>query len=118
MIRAVVITAISLGILAWLLPTVTFANWITVLIASVVLTILYAVIGPILKILFLPINLVTLGLFSGLINIFLLWLATYLVPGFAIQEMVLFGVQLTAFWSLVVVALAIGFIHSLLSKIL
>jgi putative membrane protein len=118
MIRAILITAFTLGILAWGLPTVGFSSLITLAIASLVLTILYAIVRPILKLLFLPINIITLGLFSGLINIFLLWLATYLVPGFHIQEMIIFGTQLTQFWSLVFVSILIGFVHSTISKIL
>ena len=118
MLRSILITAFTLGILAWALPTVGFSSLITLLIASLVLTILYAIIRPILKILFLPKNVITLGLFSGFINIFLLWLATYLVPGFHIQEMVVFGTHLTQLWSLVFVSILIGFVHSIISKIL
>lgn len=118
MIRSIVITGVTLGILAWLVPTVGFSSFATLIIASLVLTILFAIVRPILKLLFLPINIITLGLFSGLINIFLLWLGTYLVPGFYIHDMVLFGTQLSQFWSLVVVAMLLGFIHSILSKVL
>lgn len=118
MIRSILITGITLAVLAWAVPTVGFSSLTTLIIASLVLTILYAVVRPILKLLFLPINVITLGLFSGLINIFLLWLATYLVPGFHIQEMVLFGTALSQFWSLVVVSMGIGLIHSVISKVL
>ncbi len=118
MIRAILITAFSLGILSWALPTVGFSSLITLIIASIVLTILYSLVRPVLKLLFLPINIITLGLFSGFISIFLLWLATYLVPGFHIQEMVVFGTHLSQFWSLVFVSVLLGFIHSTISKIL
>jgi len=118
MIRAILITGITLGVLAWAVPTVGFSSLTTLIIASIVLTILYSIVRPILKLLFLPINVITLGLFSGIINIFLLWLGTYLVPGFHIQEMVLFGTHLSQFWSLVVVSMGIGIIHSVISKIL
>lgn len=118
MIRAILITGITLGVLAWAVPTVGFSSLTTLIIASIVLTILYSVVRPVLKLLFLPINVITLGLFSGIINIFLLWLGTYLVPGFHIQEMVLFGTHLSQFWSLVVVSMGIGIIHSVISKIL
>ena len=118
MLRPIVITAFSLGILSWILPTVGFAGLGALIIASIVLSILYHLVGPVLKLLFLPINIITLGLFSGLINIFLLWLATYLVPGFQIQEMVILGTHLNEFWSLVFVAVLLGFIHSGISKIL
>ncbi|MBP7842482.1 phage holin family protein [Candidatus Woesebacteria bacterium] len=118
MLRAILITAFSLGILSWALPTVGFSSLVTLIIASIVITILYSLVRPVLKLLFLPINIITLGLFSGFINIFLLWLATYLVPGFHIQEMIVFGTHLSQFWSLVFVSILLGFVHSTISKIL
>lgn len=118
MLRSILITGFTLGVLAWALPTVGFTSVTTLIIASLVLTILYSLVRPILKLLFLPINIITLGLFSGIINIFLLWLATYLVPGFHIQEMVIFGTQLSQFWSLIFVSILLGFVHSAISKVL
>ena len=118
MIRAILITGITLALLAWALPTVGFSSLISLVIASLVLTILYSLVRPILKILFLPVNIVTLGLFSGIINVFLLWLGTYLVPGFHIQNMVIYGTNLSQFWSLIFVSFLIGFIHSFLKKLL
>ncbi len=118
MIKSVLITGITLAILARALPTVGFNSLVTFIIASLVLTILYSLVKPVLKILFLPINVITLGLFSGMINIFLLWLSTYLVPGFHIQNMVIYGTHLNQFWSLIFVSFLIGFIHSILKKLL
>ena len=117
-IRSIFITAITIAILAWTLPTVGYLNIITLIIASIVLTLLQKVAKPILKVLFLPINVVTLGLFSLVINVFLLWLATYLVPGFQIQSMILFGLHLGKFGSLMVISFIISFIQNLLSKVL
>jgi putative membrane protein len=77
-----------------------------------VLTLLQKVAKPVLNLLFLPVNLVTLGLFSLVINVALLWLATYLVPGFEIQSMVIAGVELNQFFSLLVVSFLISFLQS------
>ncbi|MCB9813697.1 MAG: phage holin family protein [Pseudomonadales bacterium] len=118
MFRAVIITGITLAILSWALPTIGFNSLFSLIIASIVLTILYSLVRPILKILFLPVNVVTLGLFSGVINVFLLWLSTYLVPGFHIQNMIIYGTHLGQFWSLIFVSFLIGFIHSIIKKIL
>lgn len=117
MLKAVLQTLITLALLAFFLPTVTFLSWTALIFASVVLTIIYSVIKPILKLLFLPINIVTLGLFSLVINAFLLMLATYIVPGFQIQSMVLFGLALNQFWTLVVISFLISFIQNLVRKI-
>jgi putative membrane protein len=116
-IKALLRTAITLALLAWLLPTVDFLSWTTLILASIVLSLLFGVVRPILKLLFLPINIVTLGLFSGLITVFLLWLSTYLVPGFIIQPMAVFGLVLNQFWTLVVISFLIGFTQSLVKKI-
>jgi len=118
MIRSILITGITLAVLSWILPTVGFSSLFTLILASIVLTILYSLVRPILKILFLPINVITLGLFSGIINIFLLWLSTYLVPGFHIQNMIIYGTHLGQFWSLIFVSFLICFIHSILKKLL
>ena len=114
MLRAIVRTALVLLILAWALPTVSVQNWITLLLAAVVLAFLNGIIRPVLKLFFLPINIITLGLFSTVINVVLLWLATYLVPGFEITPMLVFGVYLNQFFSLLLISLAIGFLQSFL----
>lgn len=117
MFKSILITGITLAILTWILPAVGFSSFVTLIIASVVLTILYTLVRPVLKVLFLPVNIITLGLFSGIINIFLLWLSTYLVPGFHIQNIVIYGTQFNQFWTLILVSFLIGFIHSLLKKL-
>jgi putative membrane protein len=104
--------ALVLGSLT-LFPHVSFSSWVTLLLAAVVFEILFSVVRPILKLLFLPINVVTLGLFSAFINIFLLWLVTYLVPGFHIGNLVLFGVELNQFFSLIVTGFLISILQSL-----
>ncbi len=117
MLRGILRTAATLALLAWFFPTVGISSWITLLLASLVLSFLFSIVAPLLKLLFLPVTIITLGLFSGIINVFLLWLTTYLVPGFSIQPMQIFGVSLGHFVSLVVVAVTIGFLQSLLRKI-
>lgn len=50
------------------------------LMASGVLTLIYLIAKPLLKILFLPINLLSLGFLGWIINIAILYLLTRLVP--------------------------------------
>ena len=54
------------------------------LVAAVVLGALNLFIRPIIFLLTLPITLLTLGLFSIVINAFLVMLASYIVPGFSV----------------------------------
>lgn len=111
LLKPLIRTALVLGLLT-LFPHVTFTSVISVIIAAIVFEILFSFIKPILKLLFLPINIVTLGLFSALLNIFLLWLVTYLVPGFHIGDLQLFGANLNQFFSLVFTAFFISIIQS------
>lgn len=57
-----------------------------ILIFAIILTIVNLLIKPILKLLFLPLIWITLGLFSLVINIFVLKLANYLYPTIIIEN--------------------------------
>jgi putative membrane protein len=118
LLKPILVTAITLFLLAWLIPAVSYLNWTTLLLASFVLTILQKIARPILNLLFLPINIVTLGFFSLVINVFVLWLATYLVPGFQIHSLTVMGVNLNQFWSLMFVSFLISFLQSIVGFIL
>jgi putative membrane protein len=114
MIKPILITGFSIFILAWLLPSISYLNWTTLIIASIVLTLLQKIVRPVLSILFLPINIITLGIFSWVINVLIIWLATVIVPGFHIDQVVLFGFQFGIFFSLAFVSFLLGLIQSLI----
>ncbi|MGD9129742.1 MAG: phage holin family protein [Candidatus Woesebacteria bacterium] len=118
LLKPIIITILTILILAWAIPTVSYLNWTTLILAGVVLTLLQKIAKPVLKILFLPINIVTLGLFSIVINVALLWLATFLVPGFQIQAMSILGIKLGFIGTLVVISFAISFLQSLIGVFL
>lgn len=114
MFRPFVRTGMCLLLLAWLLPTVAIHNWITLLVASIVVTFLYGIVRPILKVLLLPINIITLGFFATILNTLLLYLAMYIVPGFSITPMLIFGVYLNQFFSIMFISVLIGFLNPLI----
>lgn len=118
LLKPIIATGLSLALLTYFMPTVTFMHWTTVIIAAFVITLLNKLVRPLLTILFLPINIVTLGLFSVVINVGLLWLATYLVPGFVIREMSLFGTDLNQFFTLLLISIILGFFQGLIGLIL
>lgn len=118
LLKPLISSAFTLAVLAWALPTVSYKNVTTLILASFVLSFLQKIAKPILKILFLPINVVTLGFFSLVINVFILWLATYLVPGFEIQSMVFLGIYLNQFFSLLLISFFIGFLQGILGFVL
>ena len=71
--------------IAYYMPSVTISDLTTGLIVSVVYGLVNTFIRPILKLLTLPISIITLGLFGIVINAFLTWLVVLIVPGFGIN---------------------------------
>jgi putative membrane protein len=79
-----IISTIAILIAAYLLPGVT-VTLIGALVLAVVLGIINVFIKPVVFLLTLPINILTLGLFSLVINALLILLAAKIVPGFSVN---------------------------------
>jgi putative membrane protein len=80
-----VISALGLLIVDLVVPGVDIATFPAALIAAVAIGFVNGAVRPVLSILSLPINLLTLGLFSLVVNGVCFWLASLLVPGFAVH---------------------------------
>jgi len=78
------ISALAIVVAAYLLPGVT-VDLVGAIILAVVLGLINTFIKPILFWLTLPINILTLGIFSLIINALLIMLAGYFVPGFSVS---------------------------------
>jgi putative membrane protein len=76
------INAIALMAVAYLLPGIAVASFVTALVAALVLGLVNAVIRPILVLLTLPATLLTLGLFIFVINGLLFWFVGTFIEGF------------------------------------
>jgi putative membrane protein len=83
-------TALGLLIVDIVVPGVDIANFPSALVAAIVIGLINAFIRPVLQLLSLPVTFVTLGLFSFILNGLLLWLASVIVPGFAMNGLVAF----------------------------
>lgn len=83
------VSALSIFLTAKLVGYINVSGFTVTLIAAFILGVVNAVIKPVIMILTLPINFITLGLFTFVINGFVLYLTAGLVPGFAISG--LFG---------------------------
>ena len=83
-------TALGLLIVDLLVPGVDIATFPSALLAGVAIGVVNSVIHPVLSVLSLPINLLTLGLFSLVINGFCFWLASLFVPGFVVNGLLAF----------------------------
>ena len=77
-----VITAVALYCIAVYVPGFRMNGWGDAAIAAVIFGIVNAVIGPILKLISLPLTILTIGLFSIVINWILFALTVWLSPGF------------------------------------
>ncbi|MCM5664315.1 phage holin family protein [Galbibacter mesophilus] len=82
----ILLTAISVVILAKILPGVGVESYGTAIIVAIVLALLNFIVKPILVILTLPVTIITLGLFLLIINAIIILLADYFVSGFAVSN--------------------------------
>lgn len=88
------------------------------------LTLVDAFIKPLLNILLLPFNLITLGTFRWIVNVFTLYLATLLVRGFSVVSFTYLGANLGGFvvpqmeFGLILAYVAVAFFISVVSSIL
>lgn len=92
------LSAIALLIVSRLVPGFHVDSLVTALIAALVFGLLNATLGLLLKLVTLPLTILTLGIFLLVVNAVVLELASDFVPGFHIRS---FG---AAFWGAAVLA--------------
>lgn len=96
--RALVISLLAFLAVAYLYPGFSYAlNLLTLVMAAVVFAILTIFVKPIIKLLSLPFNLLTFGLFSFLINVIVLYGVSYLVDNFKITGFHFSGFSISGF---------------------
>jgi putative membrane protein len=103
-----VINAVLLMLIPYVVPGVAIKNFWTALVAALVLAFVNALIKPVLILLTLPINLLTLGLFILVINALMFWLVSAVVKGFYIS----------GFWPAFFAALAFSIFSLVLNYLL
>lgn len=104
------ISALAILVSAYILPGVHVSDFTAALVAAVVLGVINVIIKPIILLLTLPINILTLGLFTLVINAFTILLASSIVPGFRVDSF---------WWALIfsiVLSVVNSFLHQLRSK--
>jgi len=83
-IISLLVSTIAVLTAAYVTPGAEIANVLTAVVVAVVLGFMNAVVKPILLVLTLPINILTLGLFTVVINLLVLTMVDALVPGFSL----------------------------------
>lgn len=82
----VLVNGLAVFITAYLLRGVTVRNFLHAILVAVVLSVINAIIKPILIILTIPITILTLGLFILVINALIIMLVDYLLSGFKVKN--------------------------------
>ncbi|MBP9869033.1 phage holin family protein [Patescibacteria group bacterium] len=70
---------------AYLVPGVHITNLGAAVIAALVIGLVNAMIRPLVLLLTLPVNILTLGLFTLIVNALMFWIASKIVPGFDVS---------------------------------
>jgi putative membrane protein len=78
------ISGLAIMITAYLLPGVRVSGFVAALLTAVVLGLINAFIKPVLSLLTLPLTILTLGLFSLVLNALLIMLTGKIVSGFQV----------------------------------
>jgi putative membrane protein len=102
------VNALSLLAVAYLIPSVSVDSFYTAMVTALLLAVVNTVIRPLLVLVTLPINILTLGLFTFVINALLFWFVASFVQGF----------RVAGFWSAFWGALLYSLISTLASSIL
>lgn len=86
---------------------ISFDSPIIVVVAGTILWLINGLVRPVIKLITLPLTLVTLGLFSLVINTLMVMLTDWLVP----------GIELGGFWPSFALALVVSLLQVILSRI-
>lgn len=98
----ILMTGIVVMLLAYFLPGVAVAGYLTAILVAVVLALLNLVVKPILVLFTLPVTILTLGLFLLVINAVIILLADAFIGGFEVAGFwyaLLFSILLSIFQS-------------------
>jgi putative membrane protein len=98
-----ILNAVALLIVSHFVDGFIVSGWASALIAVVVIGLFNATLGLLLKIITLPLGILTFGLFFLVVNAIILWFSSKFVPGFAV----------TTFKAAFLGALALAVLHML-----
>lgn len=79
------LNALGLLLISYFIPSISVASFYIALITALILGFVNAVIRPLLILLTLPINIITLGLFVLVINGLLFWFVSSFIQGFSVD---------------------------------
>ena len=97
-----VVYAILIIFVSWIVPGIEVDNFISTMFVCIIIALINTFIKPLLQLITLPVNILTLGLFSLVINALMLMLAGWIAPGFEVEGFLsaLFGSLLLSLFAL------------------
>lgn len=101
------LSAVSLMIVAYVVPGFHVSGFIAAFIAALVIGLINATLGFFLKVVTFPLAILTLGIFWLIVNALMLRVATWFVPGFHIDT----------FWAAFLGAIVLMLVNLLLRKL-
>ncbi len=84
----VLVNAAALLVIAQTVPGIMVTGWYAAVITALVWGFIILLVRPVLRLLTLPINILTLGLFSFVLNALLFWFVASFVRGFTVAGFV------------------------------
>lgn len=125
-LRNIVVNFLALFLAARITGGVVYNdNYLVLIWAAIFLTLLNLLIKPILNMLLMPINMVTLGAFRWVVNVVVLFLVMVIVsdfkiigfvfPGLTFAGFVVPQIAFTFFWALILISLAIELLTGLIN---
>lgn len=126
LLRSILFYTVALYLVITYIPGIQLKGGVEILLGSgVVLAILVTFVRPAVKIITLPINILTLGIFSGFVNVIILFLLTRFIDQLSIQAwtfsrfeyqgFVIPETHISTFWTYVIVSSIISIITNALN---
>lgn len=104
MIRNLIINTLSIFAVSYVLSGIEVNSVVTALVVAVVLAILNVTLKPLLILITIPLTIITFGLFLLVVNVLVLYAASYLIDGF----------HIAGFWWALLFSFLVSFINGVL----
>lgn len=108
LILNILISSVAVYFTAWLLPGISVKSYGSAILVAIVLGILNAIVRPVLQFLSLPINILTLGLFTFVINALVIMLASWIMGS---------SFHVSNFWWALLFSIIVSLVSSILGSI-
>ena len=80
-----IIYALLIIFVSWIIPGIEVDNFLSAMFVCIILALVNAFVKPLLQIITLPVTILTMGLFTLVINALMFMLAGWITPGFEVE---------------------------------